>query len=152
MTMKSIKIMLVGIMIVPAVAFGLVLFNPAVTLVSAVDCDANDLPVGCTPVSTGTSGTGIQAGANAAQGDKTPTDLNAMYKIIANTALFIIGAISVLMLIYGGIRYTTSGGNEKSVSAAKSTIMFAVVGIVVAVLAYAIVNWVIGIFIPTTPV
>jgi hypothetical protein len=46
------------------------------------------------------------------------------------------------MLIYGGIRYTISGGDSSSVTAAKNTIMYAVIGIVVALLAYAIVNFV----------
>jgi hypothetical protein len=46
------------------------------------------------------------------------------------------------MLIYGGIRYTTSGGNANSVTAAKNTILYAIIGLVVAIFAYAIVNWV----------
>ena len=48
------------------------------------------------------------------------------------------------MLIYGGFRYATSGGNQDSVNAAKNTILYAVVGIVVALLAFAVVQWVIG--------
>jgi hypothetical protein len=56
--------------------------------------------------------------------------------------LYIIGAVSVIMLIYGGIRYTTSGGNANSVTAAKNTILYAIIGLVVAIFAYAIVNWV----------
>ncbi|MNY81379.1 hypothetical protein D3C86_2229240 [compost metagenome] len=56
--------------------------------------------------------------------------------------LFIIGALSVIMLIIGGIRYTVSGGNASAITAAKNTIMYAIVGIIVAVLAYAIVNFV----------
>jgi ABC-type Fe3+ transport system permease subunit len=47
------------------------------------------------------------------------------------------------MLIWGGIRYTTSAGNQNSVTAAKNTILYAIIGLVVAVFAYAIVNWVI---------
>jgi ABC-type Na+ efflux pump permease subunit len=47
------------------------------------------------------------------------------------------------MLIYGGIRYTISGGDAKNVTAAKNTILYAIVGIVVAILAFAIVNFVI---------
>jgi hypothetical protein len=53
------------------------------------------------------------------------------------------------MLIVGGIRYTMSAGNEKSVGAAKNTILYAIIGVVVAVLAYAIVNFVIGAFTAT---
>lgn len=66
---------------------------------------------------------------------------------IVNTLLFILGAISVVMIIIGGIMYTTSGGDSGAVSKAKNTILYAVIGLVVAFLAYAIVNWVVGIFI-----
>jgi hypothetical protein len=50
------------------------------------------------------------------------------------------------MLIIGGVRYTMSGGNDKSVAAAKNTILYAVIGVVVALLAYAIVNFVLTTF------
>ena len=65
---------------------------------------------------------------------------------VINFALYFIGAISVLMLIIGGVRYTMSGGNDKSVAAAKNTILYAVIGVVVALLAYAIVNFVLTTF------
>ena len=59
-----------------------------------------------------------------------------------NTALFAIGALAVIMLIYGGIRYTISAGDSKQVEAAKNTILYAIIGIIVALLAGAIVNFV----------
>ena len=55
----------------------------------------------------------------------------------------IIGAVSVVMLIIGGIRYTTSQGDSSAVTSAKNTILYAVIGLVVAILAYAIVNFVV---------
>lgn len=67
-------------------------------------------------------------------------------KIIVNTLLYVLGAISVIVIIIGGIRYTISMGDAKNVEAAKSTILYAVVGLVVAILAYAIVNFVLGVF------
>ena len=48
------------------------------------------------------------------------------------------------MLIYGGIRYTVSGGESAAVTSAKNTILYAIIGIIVALLAYAIVNFVLG--------
>ena len=57
-----------------------------------------------------------------------------------------IGAISVIMLIIGGIRYVISGGDSTAVQGAKNTILYAIVGIVVALLAYAVVNFVISSF------
>lgn len=67
---------------------------------------------------------------------------------IVNTLLFILGAISVIMIIVAGIRYATSGGDAGSVTAAKNTLMYAVIGLVVAILSYAIVNFVVTAFKP----
>lgn len=97
--------------------------------------------------SDGVSG-GISAGINCAEGKDVPTTLfggtDSIFTTVVNVMLFIIGAISVIMLIYGGIRYTTSGGNSAGVTAAKNTIMYAIIGLIVAFLAFAIVNWVLG--------
>jgi hypothetical protein len=65
---------------------------------------------------------------------------------LTNVLLFLIGAISVIMLIVGGIRYVVSGGDSTAVQNAKNTILYAIVGVVVAILAYAVVNFVIGSF------
>ena len=92
---------------------------------------------------------GIQDGANSAKGKDQSTDLfgnDGIFRTITNVLLFIIGAISVIMLIIGGIRYTVSGGDSTAVTNAKNTILYAIVGIVVALLAYAVVNFVLGSF------
>ena len=123
-------------------AFGMVLalvavFNPMATSVSAADCDSGDL--------------NLQSGIDCAQGEGTPTTLfgeGSIFTTIVNVMLFIIGAISVIMLIIGGIRYTVSGGDSGAVTAAKNTIMYAIIGLVVAFLAFAIVNWVLGAITP----
>lgn len=62
---------------------------------------------------------------------------------IVNTLLYLLGAVAVIMIIYGGIRYTLSMGDAAKVQAAKNTILYSVVGLVVAILAYAIVNFVV---------
>ena len=90
-------------------------------------------------------------GVNCAQGEGTPTQLfgdGSIFTIIVNVLLFIIGAISVIMLIIGGIRYTVSAGDGNSVTAAKNTILYAIIGLVVAFLAFAVVNWVLGAITP----
>lgn len=61
---------------------------------------------------------------------------------VVNILLYVVGTVSVIMIIVGGIRYTTSAGDSNGVSSAKNTIIYAVVGLVVAVMAYAIVNFV----------
>ena len=86
----------------------------------------------------------ISGGVSSSQGDDVPQDLaNDVFKDVVNILLFIIGAVSVIMLIYGGIRYTTSGGNANSVTAAKNTIMYSIIGLVVAILAFAVVQFVV---------
>jgi len=65
---------------------------------------------------------------------------------IINTMLFLVGAISVVMVIFGGIQYTISTGDSGRVSKAKNTITYAIVGLIVSFLAYAIVNWVLKLF------
>lgn len=87
-----------------------------------------------------------QGGANCAQGNGQSNDLLTQIRVVTNTMLFAIGVVAVIMLIVGGFRYIFSGGNSTSVNAAKDTILYAVIGIVVALLAYAIVNFVLGQF------
>lgn len=88
----------------------------------------------------------IENGVNCAQGEGTPSQLfggeGSIFTVVVNVLLFIIGAICVIMLIWGGIRYTTSAGNSANVTAAKNTIMYAIIGLIIAFLAFAIVNWV----------
>lgn len=61
---------------------------------------------------------------------------------IINIMLFVIGILCVIMIIWGGIRYTISNGASDKVKDAKNTILYAVVGLVIAIIAYALVNWV----------
>jgi hypothetical protein len=92
---------------------------------------------------------GAKDGADSAQGVDQSADLfgdKGIFKTITNVLLFIIGAISVIMLIIGGIRYVVSGGDSSAVTGAKNTILYAIVGIVVALLAYALVNFVLTSF------
>ena len=61
-----------------------------------------------------------------------------------NTAIVILGSIAVLMVIIGGIKYTVSGGDSAGVQSAKNTILYALIGVIIAVLSFAIVNTVIN--------
>lgn len=66
--------------------------------------------------------------------------------VVVNTLLFLLGIAAVIVIIIGGITYTTSAGNDANVKRAKDMILYAVIGLVVAFAAYAIVNWVIRAF------
>lgn len=92
---------------------------------------------------------GVRAGADAARGADQPTQLfgdGGIFQQITNIMLFIIGVLSVIMLIIGGLRYVISGGNKDAVTSAKNTILYAIVGLIVALLAYAAINFVINVF------
>jgi cytochrome bd-type quinol oxidase subunit 2 len=65
---------------------------------------------------------------------------------VVNVLLFVLGAISVIMIIIGGIRYATSNGDSSQITSARNTILYAVIGLIVAILAFAIVNFVINQF------
>ena len=94
-----------------------------------------------------TSALSIMDGANAARGEGQPSQLfgdGGFVTTITNVLLFVVGALSVIMLIIGGLRYVVSGGNASAVTAAKNTVLYAIVGLIVAFLAYSIINFVLG--------
>ena len=86
---------------------------------------------------SGGSSSGI---CGAASSDEAPD----IVKNIINTMLVVLGMIAVIMIVIGGIRYATSNGDSSQVKAAKDTILYAVVGLVVAIMSFAIVNFVVG--------
>jgi hypothetical protein len=63
---------------------------------------------------------------------------------ILNVVFGILGAISVLVITIAGIQFMTSGGEPQKVANAKNTIIYALVGLAVAIFAAVIVNFVIG--------
>ena len=63
---------------------------------------------------------------------------------ILNAVFFLVGALAVIALLYGAVKYITSTGDAARVKAAKDTIIYAIAGLVVAILAPAIVGFVIG--------
>ena len=87
----------------------------------------------------------IQNGANSA-GASGEKSLGERIQTVVNIMLFILGAIAVIMIVIGGIKYTTSNGDSSAITSAKNTILYSVVGLVVAILAYAIVKFVLGAF------
>lgn len=83
------------------------------------------------------------------RGEGQPANLfegsTAIVPRIINLMLFIVGVLAIFMMIYGGIRYVLSGGDNGKVKDAKNTILYAIVGLIVAILGYAIVNWVVSV-------
>ena len=91
--------------------------------------------------------TGIQS--TQATGDNKCSDtkntgVNSVVKSAINILSFIIGAVSVVMIIIGGFRYIVSGGDSGQIGSAKNTIIYAVVGLIIVIFAQIIVHFVIG--------
>ncbi len=131
--MKKVTKKALGGLVVGSVLALVAIFSPLTPATFADNCVVTDQS--------------IQGGVNCAQGSSSNQPLfgsGSIFTTIVNVLLFVIGAISVIMLIIGGIRYTLSGGDSGSVTAAKNTIMYAIIGLVIAFLAFAIVNWVLG--------
>ena len=87
---------------------------------------------------------GVNGGVGCAP--PSPVSVQGGVTQIINALLWIIGVVSVIMIIVGGLRYVLSAGDPKNTQAAKDTILYAVIGVVVALLAYAIVNFVLAQF------
>lgn len=96
-----------------------------------IDCSG----VGCVDQGQGSVGNGD---------DVSLFGENGIFDRVTSIMLFLVGAVSVIMLIVGGIRYVVSGGDQNAVQGAKNTIMYAIIGIVVAFLAFAAVSFVTG--------
>ena len=71
---------------------------------------------------------------------------NTFIQNVISTLFFIVAAIAVIVIIIGGIRYATSGGDSGQIKSAKDTILYAVIGLVVALMAYVIVRFVLSNF------
>ena len=70
--------------------------------------------------------------------------LSNTIKNATNIVLFIAGALAVIMIIYGSIRFMTAHGNEKQVESARLIVTYSVIGLIIAILAYALVNFVLS--------
>lgn len=84
----------------------------------------------CTASNTNTSG--------------ATTKVNSLVHDIINIFSWVVGVVSVIMIIVGGFRYITSGGDSNNVSAAKNTIIYAIIGLIIVALAQFIVQFVLN--------
>jgi uncharacterized membrane protein YuzA (DUF378 family) len=84
-------------------------------------------------------------GPNDVQNLPTPT-AGAVLASGLNIVYLIAGIAAVIVIILSGIKYTTSGGDSGAVASAKNTLLYAIVGLVVVILAFTITQFVIGRF------
>lgn len=85
----------------------------------------------------------INGSTDCAAEEGVATDkVNSIITNVINIFSAVVGIAAVLMIIYGGFRYITSGGDSGKVSSAKNTIIYAVIGLVIVALAQFIVKFV----------
>ena len=90
------------------------------------------------------------ASGSAICGDET--EATDIVKRLINVFLYAIGALSVIMIIHSGFKYVNSRGDAEGVKSAKNTLLYSVMGLIVALLAFTIVNFVIKSFNQTSSV
>lgn len=72
------------------------------------------------------------------------TTVQDAIETVINILSWIVGVVAVIMLIYGGFRYVTSGGDANSTKSARSTIIYSIVGLIVVLVSQSIVWFVLG--------
>jgi len=129
-------------------SFAALLLVPSLGLVSGVGVGLAS--AACSPGIQSSLGEGADSAAGTGSGTtctSTSGDASTGLKGLATTITkwfsIIVGATSVLMIIYGGFRYITSGGDSGKVGNAKNTLIYALVGLIIVALAQLIVRVVI---------
>jgi|SRR3989344_3363110 len=123
--------------LVSAITLLSIAFVFASSPVAAVDCKSSSL----------TTKQAIQCGTDSAAGSTQPPSeaqdsLNNTITKIINILSVIVGVIAVIMLIFGGFRYVTSSGDATRVASAKNTLLYALIGLIIAALAQVIARFV----------
>lgn len=113
------------------------LFSGSVVYAATCSNIANKVASGAGTAAGGTidcnSGTGVGG-----------TDIATLAQKVVNIFSIIVGAVAILMIIYGGFRYITSGGESGRVGNAKNTLIYAIIGLIIVALAQLIVHFVLN--------
>ena len=86
---------------------------------------------------------GIDTATTSEMKGKSIDGDKGLIKTVVNVLLWAVGILSVIMIIFSGFRYITSAGDASKTKSARSTLIYSVVGLIVAIMAWAIVNMVI---------
>jgi hypothetical protein len=131
-TIKFIALIAVCMFIIPSLAYAD--DPPPVPVnINSAACSGSDITI--------TSNPGEHACDNVNQGG---TVANNLVSEIINVLSALIGVVAVIMIIVAGFRYVSSGGSDEAVKGAKNTIVYAVVGLVVAAFAQIMVHFVLA--------
>lgn len=107
------------------------------------------LPAGLVPMTASAACSGNNSAGQVLQGigqtgsDCTDSGVSSAVSAVVKVLSFVAGAIAVIMIIVSAFKYITSGGDSNRVSSAKTTLIYALIGIAIAALAQILVNFVI---------
>ncbi len=73
--------------------------------------------------------------------NQASNSIEKFVKHVVNILSAVVGIVAVVMIIFGGFRYVTSGGNDSSVTSAKNTILYAIIGLVIVALSQVLVHF-----------
>jgi Type IV secretion system pilin len=89
------------------------------------------------------SGVGAVSGANGCDAPKGSPTVNSVINNVINIISAFVGILAVIMIVFAGFRYVTAAGDSGKISSAKNTLIYAIVGLVVAGVAQLIVRYVV---------
>lgn len=87
---------------------------------------------------------GFGTPAECAGDTEAQDSVNNIIATVINIFSVVVGVVAVIMIIFGGFKYITSGGDSGNISSAKNTILFAIVGLVIVALAQIVVRFVLA--------
>lgn len=128
---KNIALLITAVVVALSAGLMAPALSSAADLNDAASCGANKLGVSKT--------SGCEQGNASAD-----TSIDKLITNIVNIFSVIVGVIAVIMIIIGGFRYVTSGGDSGNVTSAKNTIMYAIIGLIIVALAQIIVRFVLN--------
>lgn len=123
--------------LVPAMASAAIENNTAGSACNGVNLDATTL--GQAGSNGGTTASGVQ---NCGSADTNGQGITNLIKLLINIFSLIVGVVAVVMIIIGGLKYITSGGDSGNITGAKNTILYAIIGLVIVALAQFVVRFV----------
>jgi hypothetical protein len=108
--------------------------------VATADCTgiANNVATGASQAAGG------PVDCNSTNLTNSQGDITTLAAQVVKIFSIVVGAISIIMIIYGGFRYITSGGDSNRVGGAKNTLIYAIIGLIIVALAQLIVHFVLS--------
>lgn len=120
------------------------LFFPVLAPVASVSAQVSGTPELQDNLCGGAEHLQFGQGGDCAEAEGATETVNNLVGTVINIFSVVVGIVAVIMIVYGGFKYITSGGDSGNISAAKNTILFAIVGLIIVAMAQIIVRFVLA--------